>query len=191
MNRSFVLGNGVSRKHIEPSRLKPHGLVYGCNALYREFAPDFLIAVDPKMVFEIQKCAYQRNYQVWTNLNPKFHYDEGFNYFTPSLGWSSGPSALQLAASKYPDEIYIFGFDFAGIDSFFNNVYSDTHNYKASTDIATYWGNWEKQTEIVIKRYPTVQFYRVIEPSCYTFSPKVHNFKTMEYAEFLKHITTW
>ena len=36
---AFVLGNGVSRKSIDPHALKLHGKTYGCNALYRTFAP--------------------------------------------------------------------------------------------------------------------------------------------------------
>ena len=39
---AFVLGNGLSRKPIDPHLLKQHGRIYGCNALYRTFAPDYL-----------------------------------------------------------------------------------------------------------------------------------------------------
>ena len=52
---AFVLGNGVSRKSIDPHALKLHGKTYGCNALFRTFAPDYLVAVDTKMIMEIQK----------------------------------------------------------------------------------------------------------------------------------------
>ena len=52
--RSFVLGNGKSRLNFDFNHLKRFGKIYGCNALYREFEPDYLIAVDPKMIFEIE-----------------------------------------------------------------------------------------------------------------------------------------
>jgi hypothetical protein len=55
--RSFVLGNGNSRLNIHPSQLQPFGKIYGCNALYREFEPDYLVAVDPKMIVEIEKSS--------------------------------------------------------------------------------------------------------------------------------------
>ena len=70
--RSFVLGNGRSRLNINPTQLRPYGKIYGCNALYREFAPDYLIAVDPKMVFEIEHTGYQNTHEVWTNNNAKY-----------------------------------------------------------------------------------------------------------------------
>lgn len=48
-NVAFVLGNGTSRKNIDMRQLKNYGKVYACNAVYREFNPDYLIAVDAKM----------------------------------------------------------------------------------------------------------------------------------------------
>ena len=68
MNTAFVLGNGTSRKHFDLERLKGYGTVYACNAVYRHFEPDVLIAVDPKRVHEIVADGYNHNHIVWTNL---------------------------------------------------------------------------------------------------------------------------
>ena len=68
-----MLGNGTSRKSIDLNQLKENGTIYGCNALYREFAPDFLVAVDTKMVLEINQSGYQHKIQVWTNPNRAYH----------------------------------------------------------------------------------------------------------------------
>lgn len=181
---AFVLGNGTSRLLTDITKLRPYGKIYGCNALYREFDPDYLIAVDPKMIYEIQQTEYQKTHQVWTNLNSNHSYDHGFNYFNPRLGWSSGPSALTLATKHDHDIIYILGFDFSGINDKFNNVYAGTFNYKTSNDTATYWGNWQKQTEMVIKSNPHIKFYRVVEPNFYDTKWRYTNFKTMSYTEF-------
>ena len=70
--RCFVLGNGRSRLAIQPSELIGYGKIYGCNAIYREFDPDFLIAVDPKMVMELNSVGYQHTHQVWTNGNSRY-----------------------------------------------------------------------------------------------------------------------
>ena len=64
MTRAFVLGNGRSRLNLNPLLLKNHGTIYGCNALYREFNPDYLIAVDPKMIIEICEKGYQLDHSV-------------------------------------------------------------------------------------------------------------------------------
>ena len=71
-HQSFVLGNGTSRADIIPDELIPHGKIYGCNALYRSFVPDFLIAVDVKMVLEINKAKYNHKHAVWTNPNKAY-----------------------------------------------------------------------------------------------------------------------
>ena len=49
-NTAFVLGNGESRRVIEINELKERGKVFACNGVYRTHRPDWLIAVDPKMM---------------------------------------------------------------------------------------------------------------------------------------------
>lgn len=189
--KSFVLGNGRSRLLINPNELKTYGKVYGCNALYREFEPDYLIAVDSKMIIEIANSRYQLNHEVWTNPNIRYKTFNGFRYFEPSLGWSSGPTALYLAASHSPIEIFVFGFDFTGLNGKVNNIYADTDNYKTSDQPATYYGNWERQTESVVKTNPKIKFYRVVDDTYYTPCWEQNNFRHMHIKEFLKLQETW
>lgn len=165
-NTAYVLGNGNSRSSIVPQDLQVLGKTYGCNALYRSFSPDYLIAVDAKMIVEINKTGYQRKHQVWTNPNKLYDRMEGFNFFRPSKGWSSGPTALWLASQHGYKTIYILGFDYKGNNNGknFNNIYADTENYKRSNDTATYYGNWLRQTKTVIIDNPNISYVRVIAP---------------------------
>jgi hypothetical protein len=187
---AFVLGNGTSRKEINPQELKEHGTVYGCNALYREFDPDYLVAVDVKMINEINASGYQHDHNVWTNFNRAYKDYEGFNYFEKSKGWSSGPTALWLASQHEEREIYILGFDYQGLKNgkLLNNLYADTKNYKKSNETATFYGNWLRQTEQVIKDYPHIKYYRVIAQD--NFTPKqlnnFRNFSTIFIEDFEK-----
>ena len=168
-NIAFVLGNGVSRKTIDPYDLKLHGKIYGCNAIYRTFAPDYLIAVDVKMVLEINDSGYQRENIVWTNPNRAYEALSGFNFFNPNKGWSSGPTALWLAAEHGYDRIYILGFDYRGLNEGqkFNNIYANTNNYKKSDDGATFFGNWLRQTKAVIQENKNINYVRVITSDNY------------------------
>ena len=68
-NIAFVLGNGETRKGIQIEDLKKHGTVFACNGVYRTDRPDFLVAVDPKMVLEIAETDYIINNQVYSNFN--------------------------------------------------------------------------------------------------------------------------
>jgi len=191
MKRSFVFGNGRTRLNMGFDEVKPYGLIYACNAVYREFNPDYLVAVDSKMVNEINESKYQLTNQVWTNYIPSYKKYEKFNYFEPNLGWSSGPTALNLATSHKSNEIYIFGFDYEGLKGKINNVYANTNNYKKSSDPATYHGNWLKQTEKIIKDNPSVKYYRVNVETF--FDPPWHyaNYKRIFFNEFRDIMSTW
>ena len=85
------------------------------------------------------------------------------NYFQPSKGWSSGPTALHKASKDNHKTIYILGFDYMGLNGGkkFNNLFADTNNYKKSKEPATYYGNWLRQTESVIRTNTDTQFLRV------------------------------
>lgn len=187
---AFVLGNGTSRSSIDPKSLRQHGKTYGCNALYRTFAPDHLIAVDVKMVLEIAKAGYQRRSPVWTNPNKAYQSIQDLNYFHPSKGWSSGPTALWLASQHKYQRVFILGFDYKGLNDGvkFNNLYADTVNYKKSTDGATFFGNWLRQTASVIKENPNIQYYRVIASDNYCPEElnKFSNLKTIFVDDFKK-----
>jgi len=179
---AFVLGNGTSRKSIDLNQLKEHGTVYGCNALYREFEPDYLVAVDAKMILEINKAGYQHDHSVWTNRNRAYDKMNGFNFFQSSKGWSSGPTALHLASEHKNNEIYILGFDYTGIDNKLNNIYANTFNYKKSHERATYHGNWLRQTLITCQKFSEKRYIIVLGDDA--FIPK--EFSNIEN---LSHIT--
>lgn len=189
--RSFVLGNGTSRLNINPQELQRYGKIYGCNALYREFEPDYLVAVDPKMIVEIEKSGYQRTHEVWTNPNAKYRNFQGFHYFMPSLGWSSGPTALNMAAQHGAKEIWIIGFDYSGLNGYLNNVYADSVNYRKSSDTATYYGNWKRQTEQVLKNNPKIKFYRVVGPGHFNPEWDYPNFRHVNFDELRRLMPTW
>ena len=57
--KGYIIGNGPSRAHINLDELRKDGIVYGCNALYRDWEPDFLFANDFRMVSEIHKDKYK------------------------------------------------------------------------------------------------------------------------------------
>ena len=187
---AFVVGNGTSRADIPLEHLKTYGTIYGCNALYREFEPDYLVAVDTKMVIEINKAGYQKNHQVWTNPNKAYNKFSGFNYFSPSKGWSSGPTALHLASEHNNKDIYILGFDYVGLENnkIVNNMYSGTYNYKRTHDGATYHGNWLKQTCITCQKFSKKRYIRVLGEPLYIPKEfeKIANLEHITVEEFKK-----
>ena len=175
---AFVLGNGESRKGIDIDDLKKHGTVFACNGVYRTDKPDFLIAVDPKMVLEIAESDYLLQNKVYSNFNAQYNKNpkilDHVQWFKPSLGWSSGPTALRMACDHGFKEIYILGFDYQGLSEGgknnrfkVNNLFKDSRNYKKGNEQATFFGNWMNQTKKCLQDFKDVQFHRVIPTGWY------------------------
>ena len=178
---AFVLGNGESRRGIDIDDLKEKGTVFACNGVYRTHRPHYLIAVDPKMILEIAESDYMLHNKVYSNFNAQYNKNQKIldhvEWFKPSLGWSSGPTALRLACYLGFKEIYVLGFDYQGhkedgkTQRFkFNNVFKDTRNYKKGNDEATFYGNWMNQTKRCLQDFKDVKFHRVIPKGW--FQPK-------------------
>jgi hypothetical protein len=161
MTTAFVLGNGISRHGIDPAVLKLLGTVYGCNALYRTFAPDVLVSTDRPISEAIQHSGYSQAHTHYTRKPitglgavklPQAYY-----------GYSSGPAAVALAAEAQHSQIYLLGFDL-GPDQTgsFNNVYAGSEFYKKPAAPPTYTGNWIQQLLNIANKFKSTQFVRVV-----------------------------
>ena len=164
MSVAFVLGNGVSRKEVDLPTLKTHGKIYGCNALYRDFVPDVLVATDTPISEAIQNSGYSMKHCFYTRRPlagvGALSIPEEF------WGYSSGPAAARIAAEDGNLLIYLLGFDLGPSESGkFNNVYADTEFYKKSNAVPTYTGNWVNQLTETSKKFKQVQFVRVVGPT--------------------------
>ena len=191
---AFVLGNGESRRGIDINDLKQKGSVYACNGVYRTHQPHWLVAVDPKMMLEIAESDYVVHNKVYSNFNSQYNKVpkllDHVTWSKPSLGWSSGPTALRLACDHGFKEIYILGFDYQGHSEAsnknrfrFNNVFKDTRNYKKGNDEATFYGNWMNQTKKCLDEYKDIRFHRVIPTGW--FKPK-----DIDWKDNIDHPTT-
>ena len=64
----FCIGNGESRIGYDLDKLKPYGKIYGCNAMYRDYTPDVLCAVDMGIMHEIYNSGYAQNNNVFLEI---------------------------------------------------------------------------------------------------------------------------
>ena len=167
----FVLGNGKSRKSFNIEHYKQYGDVYGCNAIYRDYTLDYLIAVDPPMVQEIIDNNAHLSTKFYTRDHKRFKNIEGVNFMPEHLGWSSGPTALWLATYNKAKVVFMSGFDFKSNDDKLNNIYGGTKNYKPAESPATYYGNWIRQLQLIIRDNSDTYYYRIITDE-HRFTPK-------------------
>ena len=115
--RVFALGNGESRKTIDLNELREFGIIYGCNALYRDFKPDALVAVDPAMKTEIWNTNYllenKAYFKDWTDAKPLPKY--GGDVILPTQpGVLDSPKKIinsnDVIARKFPDDVFRIGY---------------------------------------------------------------------------------
>lgn len=189
MTRAFVIGNGISRKGVDLNRLKPLGKIYGCNALYREFTPDVLIATDTPIATAIQESGYALSNKFYTRRPiPEL----GACFLTDAYrGFSSGPNAVGQAALDGNQLIYMLGFDMGPTTSnLFNNVYADTEFYKSSAYPPTFTGNWVKQILQITKDFPNMQFVRICGETTAKIPEfeKVNNLTNLDLGTFIDRI---
>jgi len=61
IDKAFILGNGPDRPTDTEWLINLEGDTYGCNAIYRDFQPDFLVVNDWAMMVEIINSTYAGN----------------------------------------------------------------------------------------------------------------------------------
>ena len=123
----FLIGNGKSRNTFDLERLRGKGTIIGCNALYRDFAPDILVAIDAKLINELKESKYCEDNFCVTPANRQV----GIN----ALKWrtdrfnTSGCFGMKMVTElMQPTKCYMIG-----MDGFPGNMYDKTKNYSPNT----------------------------------------------------------
>jgi hypothetical protein len=136
-NTAIVIGNGTNRLGFNLNHFKkPSGLLgaktvqtYGCNALYRDFSPDFLVAVgDNGIVGEIAAQGYTTDHIVYSSAIHLLEHPGKFYLIPYDVYADAGTSAAYIAAFDEHKKIYLIGFD-GHEPGWNNNVYADTNGY--------------------------------------------------------------
>jgi len=173
-NRAVVLGNGPSRTELYPNGnlfqlLDSHkgGLLaagavqtYGCNAIVRDYMPDFVVANDEMAQEIVEKGLWFNNIIYGTNAMV-LSYPGKFYNVPQAPNWDMGATAAYLACFDGHTTVYLMGFDLhSGHTTRQFNVYSGTRGYPDVESLTTevYFENTMLQ---VMKLYPNVDFVRV------------------------------
>jgi len=163
---AYVIGNGPSRKGFDLNRLKETGQTYGCNALYRDFIPDYIFSVDTNMsmqMIEDEVGLKAIHYAPALQANRKE--SKGMIHLIPNNPhWISGNAAFWTAGVHGHKNIYLIGFDFREYgNGELNNIYQDTDYYGERNDDKIFDG-WLKQFRDMLKMRPYVN-YTVVHDS--------------------------
>jgi|TARA_B100001778_G_C18562337_1_gene618383 hypothetical protein len=144
---AYIIGNGPSRQNFDLSTLKASGQTYGCNAIYRDFIPDFIFSVDTQMTETMCKDnVMKKTIHYAPSLHVNRPYAENLLHLIP---WNthtiSGNQAISTACVHGHKNLYLIGFDFREYgQGQMNNMYQDTDHYgeRHSDTIFEGWLKW-------------------------------------------------
>lgn len=139
-NKAIVIGNGPSRLDLDLNLIKNHrgGLLgsgalqsYGCNALYRDFTPHFLVAVGNDVIRELSTKPYVNDNIVYTDSMHLLEYPNKFYLIPHNPYTDAGTTAAYIAAFDGHRTVYLLGFDGQDTPGYNYNVYAGTAGYDA------------------------------------------------------------
>lgn len=170
--KAVILGNGPSRAEHHPDLfrlLETHkgGLLargkvqtYGCNAILRDFEPDFTVAND-NLASELVNTGKCDDNIVYGTADMVLAYPGKFYLVPQNPNWNSGAIAAYLACFDGHKQVYLMGFDlYSKHIDIQSNIYTGTNGYPSLYD-ATTEAYFEKTMLTVFNTYNDVDFVRV------------------------------
>lgn len=142
--RAFIIGNGSSRKDFDLMYLKDKGTVFGCNALYREFGPnydlpDYLVAIDDKIIMEIESSDFPSKRFIVPPEDEQYEPSEIHWKKNGKPGLTSrsnaGVNAMIEAIKMGYKQLFMLGFDSMIVDDklALSNLFDGTNAYEDNT----------------------------------------------------------
>ena len=169
---AHIIGNGPSRKNFDLGLLhgqkggeggvQPIGQTYGCNLLFVDFTPTFLICYNKFLCAEIAESKYCKDNIVYTNQRQITNHPEHFHLYPHFKPNNAGTLAAWLACADGHKEVYLLGFDFYETGKE-NIYYKQRPCYDFAAEAEGCNAKWIKGLANLLNLYDDVSFYRVVE----------------------------
>lgn len=188
---AICLGNGVSRlaystKSFENTNkrkiLRYYNVMYGCNALYRDWQPDFLLLTNQLLSASVPKEFYDIAFAPQEIMRRY----AGMNLMPGGCRMDAGSNAAYLAAFHGAKRVFLYGYDGQEQVNKNNNIYADTEHYSNSSE-SVKDNSWVKNLRNVIETYNDVEFLKVVSVDLKSYRPllKLPNYKTINFKKFI------
>lgn len=205
---AVVVGNGISAKEFDLTNLFPYRettawgkfspwiykrqrrnfFTYGCNAIYRNYKPDFISCVGDGILKEIAETDKDKTGTIFYS-NSKYleKYPGVFNFLPQNPDFNAGAMSAYMAAFDGHKKVFMLGFD--GIDSENNtyNMFAGTDNYPP-VNYSTKEEYWVRSLNVVMQTYSDTEFIRVC-PSKKFRQPEMWkynlNYRQIDFRQFV------
>ncbi len=159
LKKSTVIGNGESRKQYDLTKISH--TTFGCNQLYKDYNPTYLIAKDKRVLEQMSKdgvkqvylpfLSYRAHRETSTITIPDMR-EIRFPYIRMN-SWLTGEIAIVLAAQLGFTDIDVIGFD-GGPDSIYRDR-TDT-NVSLKHNQVPEW-RYKNTFEKILAYYPKIK----------------------------------
>ena len=195
-NVAHVIGNGETRRGFNLQNLaevhggllaKEMGQSYGCNALYRDFEPDFLILSSETIADEFSSSFPNENTIAVSWTKQLLKHPGRFHLMPYNVRLCAGASAAYLACFHGHKKIYLIGFDNQPDKGLQNNIYAGTNGYSEKHQLMPD-SVFIKDMNELMKTYNDVEFIRVQKFDTYPIPEEWkwrENFSQINYRQYI------
>lgn len=188
---AICLGNGISRldhplQKFENSNkrkiLQYYNVTYGCNAIYRDWQPDFLVLTNQMLAAKMPQEMYDISYAPQEIMRRY----KGMNLMPGGNRLDAGASAAYLAAFHGAKRVFLFGYDGQKVKGENSNIYANTEFYPSDKEVIND-GIWVNNLRNVMQTYGDVEFIRVTSDSADSYRQllRLDNYKIVNFRKFV------
>lgn len=164
---AVVIGNGTSRESLPLHYLINHRgghlgkkklTTYGCNALFRDATPNFLVATSQDICQEIAESGYADDNVVLAHAEQIVKFPGKYHLIPYDSYWNAGAIATWLACFDGHKTVYLLGFDNQLMPGKNINMYAGTPGYQTSDYSEVNDAPWISTMYSIFESYPDVNF---------------------------------
>lgn len=188
---AICLGNGTSRSGYTTEKfektnarkiLRYYNVMYGCNAIYRDWQPDFLVITNQLLASKMPSDFYEISFAPQEIMRRY----KGMNLIPGASRLDAGSAAVYLAAFHGAKQIFLYGYDGQQVPDHNNNIYAGTEFYPPESEMIKD-SSWIFNLKNIIQTYKDVKFYRVTGNPDDSYRPllRFNNYKPITFREFI------
>jgi len=194
--QAIAIGNGESRIGFDLQYITNHKAgfggadrlqSYGCNALYRDWSPDFLIATGDDMVKEIATSGYCDQGIVYVNGGYILDYPGKFYLIPQNVYYDAGSLAAYMACFDGHKKVFLLGYDSYHGLGVQNNIYKGTNAYPPE-DEKQHHAYFTLTLKHVMEVYNDVEFVRIMPTAQWWWPDEIlslPNVRTLDMRSFV------
>ena len=191
---AHVIGNSKSRDKFDLRLLKGQvggaqgvrsvGQSYGCNLLYKDFNPTFLIATNKDICAEIVASGYGKDNIVYSNVKNILAHPGSFHLYPQMFTASIGTLALRLACADGHKQVFMVGM--TCYDKEDDNIYIGEHDVYNPVNVEGANAKLIQDACRIFLTYDDVEFYYVAKdpglmPEAYNWTSNVKEITYTQY----------